>query len=118
LASAECAYSAALYAMAGHRTTYALCRPPGHHAEAGLFGGFCYLNSAAIAAEYLSSFGKVAVLDIDYHHGNGTQSIFYRRSDVLTISLHCDPHNAFPFFTGFEDERGEASGLGRNINFP
>lgn len=117
-ASAECAYSAALYIMSGHRICYALCRPPGHHAESGLFGGFCYINSAAIAAQYLSDFGKVAILDIDFHHGNGTQNIFYKRRDVLTMSIHGNPHDCFPFFSGFDDERGEEDGEGFNINLP
>lgn len=117
-ASAECAYSGALHLMNGSRLAYALCRPPGHHAEAGLFGGFCYINSAAVAAEFLSEYGKVAVLDIDFHHGNGTQNVFYKRNDVLTISIHGNPHECFPYFSGFEDECGEDEGVGFNINYP
>lgn len=97
---------------------YALVRPPGHHAEINSFGGFCYFNSGAIAANYLSSLGKVAMLDIDYHHGNGQQHIFYKRNDVLTISIHGHPKFAYPFFTGFENETGEESGLNFNINYP
>jgi acetoin utilization deacetylase AcuC-like enzyme/GNAT superfamily N-acetyltransferase len=102
----------------GARLGYALVRPPGHHAEHRAFGGFCYFNSAAIAAHYLSGHGKVAVLDIDYHHGNGTQNIFYDRSDVLTLSIHGHPRFAYPYFSGFEEERGEGEGKGFNRNFP
>jgi acetoin utilization deacetylase AcuC-like enzyme len=97
---------------------YALVRPPGHHAERGFFGGFCYLNNAAIAAHRLSQFGKVAILDIDYHHGNGQQDIFYRRKDVLTLSLHGHPRFAYPYFSGFANERGEGEGAGYNVNYP
>jgi acetoin utilization deacetylase AcuC-like enzyme len=97
---------------------YAVCRPPGHHAQHRFFGGFCYFNNAAIAAQYLSSRGRVAVLDIDYHHGNGTQDIFYRRADVLTVSLHGHPNIAYPYFSGFADETGEAEGKGFNLNLP
>jgi acetoin utilization deacetylase AcuC-like enzyme len=93
-------------------------RPPGHHAERRIFGGFCYFGSAAIAANYLSSYGRVAVLDIDYHHGNGTQDIFYGRADVLTISIHGHPNFAFPYFNGFARERGEGAGRGYNMNMP
>ena len=96
---------------------YALVRPPGHHAESNSFGGFCYLNTNAISANYLSQFGKVAILDIDYHHGNGQQEIFYKRDDVLTISLHGHPKFAYPYFSGFEDEIGEDAGKGYNYNF-
>ena len=114
----DCALSAARKILEGYRLAYALLRPPGHHAETGAFGGFCYFNSAAIAAHYLSTFGKVAILDIDYHHGNGTQDIFRRRSDVLTLSIHGHPHFAYPYFSGFEDEKGEGPGLGYNVNYP
>jgi acetoin utilization deacetylase AcuC-like enzyme len=95
-----------------------LVRPPGHHAERRVFGGFCYFNSTAIAAHYLSAYGAVAVLDIDYHHGNGTQDIFYERADVLTISLHGHPRFAYPYFSGFEDETGRGPGAGYNLNIP
>jgi acetoin utilization deacetylase AcuC-like enzyme/GNAT superfamily N-acetyltransferase len=114
----DCALTAAATLLEGPRVAYALVRPPGHHAERRSFGGFCYLNSTAIAAHYLSSYGTVAVLDLDYHHGNGTQDIFYQRSDVLTLSIHGHPHFAYPYFTGFADERGEGAGAGYNWNFP
>jgi acetoin utilization deacetylase AcuC-like enzyme/GNAT superfamily N-acetyltransferase len=114
----ECALTAAKKILEGARLAYALVRPPGHHAERNAFGGFCYFNSAAIAAHYLSSFGKVAVLDIDYHHGNGTQDIFYNRSDVLTVSIHGHPNFTYPYFSGFEEERGSGVGEGYNINIP
>lgn len=97
---------------------YALCRPPGHHAETAKMGGYCYFNNTAIAAHYLSQKDKVAILDVDFHHGNGTQGIFYERGDVLTISIHADPDWKFPFFTGFTDEKGINKGEGKNFNFP
>ncbi len=97
---------------------YALCRPPGHHAERKVFGGFCYFNNAAIAADELSRLGSVALVDLDFHHGNGSQDIFYRRADVLNISIHGHPNYAYPYFSGFGDETGEGEGLGRNFNFP
>lgn len=100
------------------RVGYALCRPPGHHAEQAKMGGYCYLNNSAIAAQYLSNFGKVAVLDVDFHHGNGTQNIFFDRNDVLTVSIHADPNWKFPFYTGFSNEIGEKEGKGFNFNFP
>ncbi|MEZ5572611.1 MAG: histone deacetylase family protein [Halioglobus sp.] len=102
----------------GSALCYALCRPPGHHAEARAFGGFCYFNNAAIAANYLSAHGKVAFLDIDHHHGNGSQDIFYSRSDVLFVSIHGHPRLCYPYFAGYRDERGEAQGLGFNRNYP
>jgi acetoin utilization deacetylase AcuC-like enzyme len=116
--AAECALTAAEQILRGYRLAYALVRPPGHHAEPRSFGGFCYLNSAAIAAQYLCPYGKVALLDIDYHHGNGQQQIFYERSDVLTISLHGHPRFAYPYFSGFVDEKGAGAGRGYNINVP
>lgn len=97
---------------------YALCRPPGHHAEKNIMGGYCYFNNAAIVAEYLSQKGKVAILDIDFHHGNGTQRIFYDRSDILYVSLHVDPTVGFPYIAGFEDEIGVGHGTGFTRNFP
>jgi len=114
----DCALTAAQEILAGHRLAYALVRPPGHHAERRSFGGFCYFNSAAIAAHYLSAHGRVAVLDVDYHHGNGAQDIFYERSDVLTVSIHGHPRIAYPFFAGFMDEKGARAGEGFNVNLP
>ena len=114
----NCALTAADALLKGHRLAYALVRPPGHHAETRAFGGFCYLNSTAIAAQYLAGRGRVAILDIDYHHGNGQQEIFYRRKDVLTISIHGHPRFAYPYFSGFEDERGEGEGAEFNRNYP
>jgi acetoin utilization deacetylase AcuC-like enzyme/GNAT superfamily N-acetyltransferase len=102
----DCALTAATHVLSGYRIAYALVRPPGHHAERRVFGGFCYLNSAAVAAHHFSAHGKVAILDVDYHHGNGQQDIFYERADVLTVSLHGHPRFAYPYFSGFEDERG------------
>lgn len=114
----DCAVTAANAVLDGANISYALVRPPGHHAERRTFGGFCYFNSAAIAAHHLSDYGKVAVLDIDFHHGNGTQDIFYERSDVLTVSIHGDPRFAYPHFAGFKDETGSKEGEGFNINYP
>ncbi|HEX9971128.1 MAG TPA: histone deacetylase family protein [bacterium] len=113
----DCALTAANEILSGRHIAYALVRPPGHHAERKSFGGFCYFNSNAIAAQYLSAYGKVAILDIDYHHGNGQQDIFYERSDVLTISIHGHPRFAYPYFTGFEDEIGSCMGEKCNVNF-
>ena len=112
----DCAMTAAELVLNGRRIAYALVRPPGHHAERKSFGGFCYFNNAAVAAHYLSAHGKVAILDIDYHHGNGQQDIFYDRSDVLTVSIHGDPDFAYPYFTGFSDETGIGEGVGFNLN--
>jgi acetoin utilization deacetylase AcuC-like enzyme/GNAT superfamily N-acetyltransferase len=114
--AADCAMTAARLTLSGQHLSYALVRPPGHHAEYRAFGGFCYFNNAALAAQELCSQGKVAIIDIDYHHGNGTQNIFYRRSDVLTISLHGHPRFAYPYFNGFDDETGEGEGEGFNLN--
>ncbi|MBU2478760.1 MAG: histone deacetylase family protein [Gammaproteobacteria bacterium] len=114
----SCAVTGAEEVLAGRRFAYALVRPPGHHAERRAFGGFCYFNSAAVAANYLSRYGTVAVLDVDFHHGNGTQDIFYHRADVLTISIHGHPSFAYPHFAGFADESGVASGEGFNVNYP
>jgi acetoin utilization deacetylase AcuC-like enzyme/GNAT superfamily N-acetyltransferase len=114
----DCALTAAEQILEGYRLAYALVRPPGHHAERRSFGGFCYFNSAAVAAQYLSAYGKVAILDIDYHHGNGAQNIFYQRPDVLTISIHGHPSFAYPYFSGFADEKGAGAGKGFNINIP
>jgi acetoin utilization deacetylase AcuC-like enzyme/GNAT superfamily N-acetyltransferase len=114
----DCTMTAADKILEGYPIAYSLVRPPGHHAERRAFGGFCYFNSAAIAAHYLSNYGRVAVLDVDYHHGNGQQNIFYRRNDVLTLSIHGHPRFAYPYFTGFSDETGEGAGAGYNINIP
>ncbi|MEZ5894750.1 MAG: hypothetical protein R3C58_16595, partial [Parvularculaceae bacterium] len=114
----DCALTAAEAVLDGAPAAYALVRPPGHHAERKAFGGFCYFNNAAVAANYLSDYGRVAVLDVDYHHGNGTQDIFYERADVLTVSIHGDPSFAYPYFTGFRDETGRGNGAGANLNIP
>ena len=114
----ECTLTAAEKLFQGYSLAYALVRPPGHHAERRVFGGFCYFNSAAVATQHLSEYGRVAVLDIDYHHGNGTQDIFYNRRDVLTISIHGHPSFAYPYFSGFRDEVGDGEGLGFNVNYP
>lgn len=114
----DCALSAAREIVNGRRVAYALVRPPGHHAERRAFGGFCYFNNTAIAAQYLCAYGRVAVLDVDYHHGNGQQEIFYERRDVLTVSIHGHPRFAYPYFSGFADERGSGPGEGFNLNLP
>jgi acetoin utilization deacetylase AcuC-like enzyme len=118
LGSVDCALTGADCLLGGNRAAYALVRPPGHHAEHEAFGGFCYFNSSAIAAHYLSAHGRVALLDIDYHHGNGAQDIFWRRRDVLTISIHGHPRYTYPYFSGFDDEKGSAAGRGFNLNLP
>lgn len=119
-ASAACALTAADYVCNGERVAYALCRPPGHHAYASMGGGFCYLNNAAIAAEHLITGGaeRVAILDIDVHHGNGTQSIFEARSDVLFISIHGHPDWEYPYFSGHADETGTGAGQGYTLSLP
>jgi len=114
----DCSLTGAQKILEGKRLVYVLVRPPGHHAERRAFGGFCYFNSAAIAANSLSLNGTVALLDIDYHHGNGSQMIFYHRRDVLFVSIHGHPSFAYPYFTGFEDEKGEEWGIGHNLNYP
>lgn len=114
----DCTLTAMASLLEGRRLAYALVRPPGHHAERRAFGGFCYLANAAIAAQRLSHEGRVAILDIDYHHGNGQQEIFYGRVDVLTVSLHGHPRFAYPYFTGFAEETGTGSGDGFNLNVP
>lgn len=116
LEAARCALSAADLVLAGERAAYALCRPPGHHAARALCGGYCYLNNAALAATRLG--GRVALLDIDYHHGNGTQEIFYHSDQVLFLSLHADPNYAYPFFWGYADEGGTGKGEGYTHNLP
>lgn len=117
--SANSAIHAAYEILDGSDAVYALARPPGHHAMRDQAGGFCYLNNSAIAAQVLrSDHERVAILDVDVHHGNGTQNIFYDRNDVLTISLHADPVRFYPFFWGYADERGEGPGMGANLNLP
>jgi acetoin utilization deacetylase AcuC-like enzyme len=128
--AANVALTGAALLLEQHRLVYALCRPPGHHAGPDLCGGYCFLNNAAIAANYLVRAApstqpprghaerRVAILDIDFHHGNGTQQIFYTRKDVLFVSLHADPQRQYPYFTGYADERGAAEGLGYTLNIP
>jgi acetoin utilization deacetylase AcuC-like enzyme len=119
-AAADVALSAASRISGGARAAFALCRPPGHHAARDLYGGYCFLNNAAIAAQFLRDAGaaRVAILDVDFHHGNGTQDIFYDRRDVLYVSLHGDPAEAFPYFSGYADETGAGAGAGFNMNLP
>jgi len=138
-AAADAALTGAALLLEGQRLAYALCRPPGHHAGSDLYGGYCYLNNAAIAAHFLGVGSweladggrssqlstpssqlpaRVAVLDIDFHHGNGTQQIFYERADVLFVSIHADPAREYPYFAGYADERGAGAGAGLNLNFP
>lgn len=115
--STQVALSGAMAIDAGEQLAYALCRPPGHHAYRDLYGGYCYLNNAAIAAEYLVSRGRrSAILDIDYHHGNGTQAIFYDRSDVFFCSIHADPEDEYPYYCGFAHEMGSGEGEGYTLN--
>lgn len=104
----------------GERAAFALCRPPGHHASQDLAGGYCYINNAAVAAQAFRDQGaaKVAILDVDYHHGNGTQRIFYERDDVFYVSIHGRPEEEYPFLMGFADETGDGNGTGFNLNLP
>ena len=118
LASANCALSAAVALTTGSQSAFALCRPPGHHAGKDYAGGYCFINNAGVAANWLSIRGKVALLDVDYHCGNGTQDIFYERNDVLTISIHADPHFEYPYYAGYAEETGSGAGLGFHKNFP
>lgn len=117
-AAADAALTAADLVHAGAPAAYALCRPPGHHATRNRFGGYCYLNHAALAAQRLAAHGPVAIVDVDYHHGNGTQQIFYRHRDVLFVSLHADPEWEYPLFWGRADEIGEGDGVGHTLNLP
>jgi len=117
--SAWSAVAAVEAVQSGAAAAYALCRPPGHHAFADVAGGFCFINNSAVAAQHLRrSAMRVAIIDVDLHHGNGTQGIFYARPDVLTVSIHADPVRFYPFFWGHADERGEGPGLGYNLNLP
>ncbi|MHC1949818.1 histone deacetylase family protein [Bradyrhizobium sp. UFLA06-06] len=118
-ASSDVAVTAAQMVLDGEDAVYALCRPPGHHAYRDLAGGFCFLNNSAIAAEHLrQKHERVAILDVDVHHGNGTQGIFYERPDVFTVSIHADPSFFYPFVWGYAHERGAGGGLGTNLNIP
>jgi acetoin utilization deacetylase AcuC-like enzyme len=118
-AAVDVALSAADCIRSGERAAFALTRPPGHHASADIFGGYCYLNNAAIAAQWLADQGlRPAILDVDYHHGNGTQAIFYARKDVFFGSVHADPSFAYPHFAGFADEHGSGAGENANLNLP
>ncbi len=120
LSSKDVALTGAKALLEGERGVFSLCRPPGHHAALDMYGGYCFLNNAAIAAQYLRDHGaeRIAILDIDFHHGNGTQDIFYARDDVLFCSLHGDPEDAFPHFLGYADETGSGPGAGFNRNYP
>jgi acetoin utilization deacetylase AcuC-like enzyme len=120
LSSVASAQAAQRHVAAGANAAFALCRPPGHHATADQYGGFCFLNNAAIVAQMFRDSGaeQVAVLDIDFHHGNGTQDIFYERSDVLFASLHGEPQQAYPYYIGYADETGRGRGEGHNFNYP
>jgi len=118
LASTNCALNAASYVLNDKKSSFALCRPPGHHAGKDYAGGYCFINNASVAANWLSNKGKVALLDIDYHAGNGTQDIFYERNDVLTISIHGDPEFEYPHYIGYREETGSGGGLGFHKNYP
>jgi acetoin utilization deacetylase AcuC-like enzyme len=119
-ASAATALAGQKIVANGDRAAFALCRPPGHHAQHDMYGGYCFLNNAAIAAQAFRDAGaaRVAILDVDFHHGNGTQDIFYERDDVLFCSLHGAPEDTYPYFLGFKDEKGRGKGEGYNINYP
>ena len=120
MASANVALTAQSLIEKGNESAFALCRPPGHHAASDLFGGYCFINNAAICAQAFLDQGakRVAILDVDFHHGNGTQDIFYHRSDVMFLSLHGDPRQAFPHFLGYADEQGAGNGEGYTHNYP
>jgi acetoin utilization deacetylase AcuC-like enzyme len=119
-AAADVALTGQRLIAGGARAAFALCRPPGHHAATDMYGGYCFLNNAAIAAQAFLDQGaaRIAILDVDFHHGNGTQEIFYRRNDVLFLSLHGDPLDAFPYYLGGADETGAGPGEGFNVNYP
>jgi len=119
-ASASVAQTAQRVVAAGASSAFALCRPPGHHAPSDMYGGYCFFNNAAIAAQMFIDDGaaRVAILDVDFHHGNGTQDIFYDRDDVLFVSLHGRPEDAYPYFLGYADEKGKGKGEGFNVNYP
>ncbi len=119
-AAHDCALTAAGLVAGGERAAFALCRPPGHHAGTNFMGGYCFINNAAVAAQSFLDGGakRVAILDVDYHHGNGTQQIFYERNDVMVVNLHADPREEYPYFLGAAEERGAGAGLGFNHNYP
>ncbi|MBI5930794.1 MAG: histone deacetylase family protein [Chloroflexi bacterium] len=118
LYSATIAHQGAGMILAGQPLAYSLCRPPGHHASRDLMGGYCYLNNAAIAATRLREMGTVAIIDIDYHHGNGTQEIFWNDPHVLFTSIHAHPEGEYPYFTGYAEEIGGPLAPHTNLNFP
>ena len=120
IASADVAISGAELIDQGESVAFSLCRPPGHHAAKDLYGGYCFFNNASLAAQHLLNQGakRIAILDVDYHHGNGTQDIFYSRDDVLFVSIHAHPQQEFPHFLGYADENGVKAGEGFNINYP
>jgi acetoin utilization deacetylase AcuC-like enzyme len=119
-AAADVALTAADLLVQGEPAAFALCRPPGHHAAFDMYGGYCFLNNAAIAAQALrlAGAGRVAILDVDFHHGNGTQDIFASRSDIFFASIHGRPEEAFPYFSGYADETGKGPGQGATLNLP
>ena len=119
-AAVDVALTAADLVLGGARVAYGLCRPPGHHAPRAAYGGYCYFNNAAVVAHHIarSTGTRVTVLDVDYHHGNGSQQIFYERDDVQYVSLHGDPNRAYPYFAGYPDERGAGRGAGSTLNLP
>jgi acetoin utilization deacetylase AcuC-like enzyme len=119
-ASADVALTGVDLLSAGEASAFSLCRPPGHHAHAATMGGYCYINNASVAAQAFIDRGakRVAILDVDYHHGNGSQSIFYNRNDVLVCNIHADPRQEYPYFLGYADEIGEGAGEGFNVNYP
>lgn len=118
--SYETALTAAALVKGGQRAAFALCRPPGHHAGSAFMGGYCFINNAAVVAQWFLDQGasRVSILDVDYHHGNGTQEIFYSRADVQVLNLHGDPMNEYPYFLGHADEKGAGPGEGYNFNYP
>ncbi|MBN2789247.1 MAG: histone deacetylase family protein [Candidatus Delongbacteria bacterium] len=121
LNSVECALTASDHILRGDKSVYALCRPPGHHSGKEFYGGFCYLNNSAISAKYIlekTQDKKIAILDLDYHHGNGTQDIFYDTNEVLYVSIHADPKFDYPYSWGTKNETGTGKGKGYNINLP
>ena len=120
MSSVACAQSAQRLVAAGADSAFALCRPPGHHATADQYGGYCFINNAAVVAEMFRTSGaqRVAILDIDFHHGNGTQTLFYERADIMFTSLHGAPQETYPYYLGYADETGKDAGEGMNINYP